>query len=958
MSLTDGSVPQLERFEIRRRMGGGSLGTVYEALDEVRQEVVAIKCIVGFSDEDRQRMRVAFDESRRLVHRNLVGLHEVIAHGDMAILVMELVSGVRLDHHLAGLADDTANEFRVAQPGEEPAQIVVADRLRRPFAQILSGTAALHATGRLHNNLKPTNVLVTRGGRVVITDSGLITEHRPLHSQLSRASHLLDGVPFLSPEQCRGDARLGYASDVYAIGALLYDAIAGRPPFDQPNIAAMLMAKQFSEPPDPAEVAPGAPKYLSALCQRMLHRDASERPTIDQILIELGEAPTGFETPPLPLPDHEVDPEEEVTLLGGGDALYGERVSRVSEGAHGILVALSLAGQPLPVDLCGLALPTSERAGKVAELLEAGLLRRTDSVVGQLLDVANPQVLNRAQSKLTVAERRDWHSRLADAMAAANWDDPAALVTHYVEAVRPKDAAKYAKLAAEAAAEEFDWSAAADFYGRALELGGWPSSELEVLRLALADALVGAGRSDDAALVFLDIANDSGAQAALGLRVQAAIRLLGSARLDDGVRLLLEVAQALGVPSSLSARDTIEMKVLRTRLRWLGANYEALEDTGFPTGETLRIDCCWLLSLIFSLTHPGRVAVYQRLNLKYAAKLGEPRRLARALAMDKLRAVLAGATPLVEGTDLLRKSLAQVPREQRARADAEVALTTGLAAFKSAQFSNALEKLTAAEDVFDSMVDAPLHFAAARLYRGLSMLYLGRIGELARVHGEWLLDADQRGNSVLIAGLRSGPFSLLRLARGEKDGVRRDILVARTHRAESTHAYQQVSAVRVRMALLLFEDRGRDAWPELQRKWPSMVDVVLNRDPFQDVVMRAVRGQVAIATGSSKLRPEAIEVGKHLEKSGHPLGPPLGHLILASAQAADWRETEAKAHLREAIKGFDTLDMGLHAAVCRYRLGGLRSDKAATAKALEEIERRGVTSAEGICRVLAPWAAT
>ena len=259
-----------ERFAIRRRIGVGGMGIVYEAWDGERGEAVALKTLRSTTPASIAALKQEFRGLAGVAHPNLVALHELHAAGDTWFFTMELLDGVDLATYVGG---DEA-------------------RLRSCLAQLAQGVHALHAAGRLHRDIKPSNLIVTAEPRVVLLDFGVIAEIG------GRAARGLDGdevvgtPAYMAPEQARGVA--GPASDWYAVGVVLHELLTGTRPFRGTG-RAILFDKNRYDPQPVRALAPDAPADLARLCDALLARDPAARPTAPEILRALDVTP-----PPAP----------------------------------------------------------------------------------------------------------------------------------------------------------------------------------------------------------------------------------------------------------------------------------------------------------------------------------------------------------------------------------------------------------------------------------------------------------------------------------------------------------------------------------------------------------------------------------------------------------------------------------------------------------------------------------
>jgi serine/threonine protein kinase len=174
---------------------------------------------------------------------------------------------------------------RRRKPTPPPGPTFDEERLRDAMAQLTRGLMALHAAGKIHRDVKPSNVLVDRAGRVVLLDFGLVTESDSGGSGLTDAP-VVGTAAFMAPEQSLGKP-VGPEADWYAMGVVLFEVMTGELPFDGPNLQ-VLMAKQQRAAVRASAVAAGIPPDLDDLCAQLLDLDPARRPGGQAVLHALG----------------------------------------------------------------------------------------------------------------------------------------------------------------------------------------------------------------------------------------------------------------------------------------------------------------------------------------------------------------------------------------------------------------------------------------------------------------------------------------------------------------------------------------------------------------------------------------------------------------------------------------------------------------------------------------------
>ena len=259
------------RFEVIRVLGEGGMGTVYEARDHERAASVALKTLRDVHPDARFRFKHEFRSLQDIHHPNLVSLGEMLEEAGLLFFTMEMVEGVHFLEHLRGGAD---------APGS--AATIDEGRIRAAFAQLARGLQALHVAGKVHRDVKPSNLLVTAAGRVVILDFGLVQSV----AESERRFLVVGTARYMAPEQAAG-AAVGPAADWYSVGVILYLALTGVFPF-QPSAQVRPNSRRRAEPLPPSSIAANVPTELEALCVELLRDDPAARPGGAEVLRRLG----------------------------------------------------------------------------------------------------------------------------------------------------------------------------------------------------------------------------------------------------------------------------------------------------------------------------------------------------------------------------------------------------------------------------------------------------------------------------------------------------------------------------------------------------------------------------------------------------------------------------------------------------------------------------------------------
>ncbi len=266
-----GAVPPLfPDHEILGELGRGGMGVVYKAREKALDRVVALKTIAEgrhSTPDQRERFRSEAHAIARLRHPNIIAIHAIGAHQDCPYLSLEFAEGGSLAERLA------------AKPMAPLQSAVMVETLAR-------AVHAAHQAGIIHRDLKPSNVLLTAEGIPKISDFGLA---KLMDSDSARtiSGQVLGTPSYMAPEQAEGRGkRVGPAADIYALGAILYQALTGRPPFLGESQLETLKLVVSNEVVTPRTLRPDVPRDLETICLKCLEKEPTRRYAVAQDLAD------------------------------------------------------------------------------------------------------------------------------------------------------------------------------------------------------------------------------------------------------------------------------------------------------------------------------------------------------------------------------------------------------------------------------------------------------------------------------------------------------------------------------------------------------------------------------------------------------------------------------------------------------------------------------------------------
>lgn len=254
-------LPEVEGYEILEVLGRGGMGVVYKARQLGLNRIVALKMILAgenASPQDLARFRAEAEAVAQLGHPNIVQIFEIGEQNNCPFLALEYVGGGSLAQHL----DGTPVSARQA------AGLVLA------LAQAVHHA---HERGIVHRDLKPANVLLLSDGTPKITDFGL-AKRTGVNVAHTQTGAILGSPSYMAPEQAEGAAdKIGPATDVYALGVILYELLTGRPPFKGASLLETIDQVREHDPAPPRSLLPKTPRDLETICLKCLEKSPQRR---------------------------------------------------------------------------------------------------------------------------------------------------------------------------------------------------------------------------------------------------------------------------------------------------------------------------------------------------------------------------------------------------------------------------------------------------------------------------------------------------------------------------------------------------------------------------------------------------------------------------------------------------------------------------------------------------------
>jgi serine/threonine-protein kinase len=259
----------VKQYKILERIGAGGMGIVYKAEDTRLGRTVALKFLPPYaldSEEDKTRFLIEAQSAAALDHPNICTIHEIGDVGEHQFIVMAYVAGPSLKERLKDGAIEPAEAINIA-------------------GQVASGLSKAHEKGIIHRDIKPANILLAEGGLVKVCDFGLAKSS--ISKKITRTGSTMGTAAYMSPEQARSEP-VNQRTDIWSLGVVLYEMLAGNPPFMADHEAVVIYAILNDDYPPLEEKRPGLPSALYEIVRKALaHKSANRYVSMEEMRLDL-----------------------------------------------------------------------------------------------------------------------------------------------------------------------------------------------------------------------------------------------------------------------------------------------------------------------------------------------------------------------------------------------------------------------------------------------------------------------------------------------------------------------------------------------------------------------------------------------------------------------------------------------------------------------------------------------
>jgi hypothetical protein len=605
------------------------------------------------------------------------------------------------------------------------------------------------------------------------------------------------------------------------------------------------------------------------------------------------------------------------------------RVRALPPGAQRFLETLAVCGRPMAPDVvyeaCGLA---GDERPLVAALRSDRFVRSSGSA--ERIEIYHDRIRENLTALVSPHDERRIHGRMVRVLVARGADDPEALYSHYRGAGDYASASTQAALAARKADAALAFDRAASFYRCALELAPDAAAHFE-WKHGLAESLTNAGRPRDAAEVFLEASAGAEGWWQVDLRRRAAEQFLIGGHIDQGMDVIRTVLRAVRMrlaPNPLVAFAAMLWR--RARIRRRGLARVARDADRVAANELLRTDTCWSVTTGLSMVDNIRAADFNTRHLQLALEVGDPYRLARALALE---AIFAGSadTGSRYAAECAERAASLARESGHPHAEGLSALAAGALALLAGEWKKAARECERALAVLrDQCTGATWEINNAESFYLGALISLGEIGEASRRLQVLLTAARARGNRYLETELRIR-MNIIWLAADQPDEGERHANEAMNAWSQRGFHRQHYSHMLAGINTALYRGDAEAAWRVVADNWTTLERTRLLRIRFLRIEACFLRARAALLNAArgrdvARFLSIARDDARRIGRFGLRWSDAIAALLNAGVTFLEGRPGDARDVMAAAVTACERADMALYAAVARRRLGLLRHD--------------------------------
>jgi tetratricopeptide (TPR) repeat protein len=601
---------------------------------------------------------------------------------------------------------------------------------------------------------------------------------------------------------------------------------------------------------------------------------------------------------------------------------------------------VSVAGAPVARDVLSRAVASEDReladpiafmrATHLMQVLPAGA---RGAQGGEAVDVYHDRIRATVLGRLEAGARRALHERLARALETGSGDaDAEALATHWRGGGDLERAAQYYATAADQAVQALAFERAARLYRLALTLKEPAPDDDGALSAKLGGALVNTGRGALAARAFQTAAERAPAARALELRRRAAEQLLRAGHFDEGLAAIGVVLSSSGMRLPATPLIALALFLLwRAYLRLRGLGFRERDASQVSAAHLLRVDTCWSVAMGLAMVDNIRGATFQARHLALALSVGEPVRVARALALEVGYVARGGGASWPHTEALMARAMRLAERTRRPDAIGFATATAGFAHHLGGKFRRGLELLDRGLAILrDECSGMSWEIASVQSNVIMCLAHLGELAELCRRRTLYIRDGVERGDLYAVVNLRIGSPNIAWLVHDDPDEARAECQDAMRRWSKQGFHVEHYLALVARVNADLYSGQGAAAHAMTSRQWPSLRRSLLLTVQVVRISSHWARGRCALAAaaqggaaGRAALHVAAV-AARALERERWGWSVPMATQLLAGIAMVGAGDGERARHLLErAVVGFEREDMAMHAAAARHRLGRL-----------------------------------